>query len=45
MSIDFASTTYFSFAEAAKLLPGRPHISTLAQVAHAAAFMALSWPP
>ena len=28
MSIDIAPTTYFSFNEAAKLLPGRPHIST-----------------
>ena len=29
MSINLASTTYLSFAEVAKLLPGRPHISTL----------------
>lgn len=29
MSTDISSTKYLSFAEAAKLLPGRPHISTL----------------
>ena len=28
MSIDISSTKYLSFAEAAKLLPGRPHVST-----------------
>ena len=28
MTIDIASTTYFSFPEAAKRLPSRPHIST-----------------
>ena len=28
MSIDISATTYFTFAEAAKRLPGRPHIST-----------------